>query len=96
VKAESRDARAAAGRRSPSRRNFFGTSGRPGASTGIGGSTEREGLSKLAETLIRRDALDAIILAGTDLALIFDKSNTSFPHVDRARVHLDQILGKML
>ena len=66
------------------------------ASSGVGGDTEREGLTHLAETFIRRDAVDAIILAGTDLALIFDESNTSFPHVDCARVHLDTILAKML
>ena len=30
------------------------------ASTGVGGNSEREGLTNLAETLIRRDAVDAI------------------------------------
>ena len=66
------------------------------ASTGVGGNTEREGLTRMAETLIHRDSVDAIILAGTDLALIFDESNTTFPHVDCARVHLDAILRRML
>jgi aspartate racemase len=66
------------------------------ASTGSGGDAEREGLTRLAETLMRRDGVEAILLAGTDLALIFDESNTSFPHVDCARVHLDAILRVML
>ncbi|HXK04948.1 MAG TPA: aspartate/glutamate racemase family protein [Verrucomicrobiae bacterium] len=66
------------------------------ASTGLGGTPEREGLTSLAQTLIRRDAVDAIVLAGTDLALIFDESNISFPHVDCARIHLDRILATML
>lgn len=66
------------------------------ASTGLGGTSQREGLTDLAQTLIRRDAVDAIILAGTDLSLIFDESNTTFPHVDCARVHLDRILRTML
>jgi aspartate racemase len=66
------------------------------ASTGIGGDAERAGLTNLAETLIRRDGAEAIILAGTDLALIFDESNTTFPHVDCARVHLDRIRRTML
>jgi aspartate racemase len=65
------------------------------ASTGAGGDAEREGLTRLAETLIRRERLDAIILAGTDLALIFDESNISFPHLDCARVHVDEILRAM-
>lgn len=66
------------------------------ASTGDGGSAEREGLTRMAETLIQRESLDAIILAGTDLALIFDESNIAFPHVDCARVHLDAILRRMV
>jgi aspartate racemase len=66
------------------------------ASTGAGGDSEREGLTNLAETLIRRDALDAVILAGTDLALIFNESNISFPHVDCARVHVNAILRALL
>jgi aspartate racemase len=65
------------------------------ASTGVGGDAEREGLTRMAATLIQRDSLDAIILAGTDLALIFDESNITFPHVDCARVHLDAILRWM-
>ena len=66
------------------------------ASTGMGGTSEREGLTKLAESLIRRESLDAIVLAGTDLALIFDETNISFPHLDCARVHIDAILRRML
>jgi len=66
------------------------------ASTGVGGEAEQEGLTALAETLMRRDGVDAIILAGTDLALIFNESNLAFPHVDCARVHLDRILRAML
>lgn len=66
------------------------------ASTGVGGQTERDGLTAIAQTLMRRDKVDAILLAGTDLAMIFDETNTSFPHVDCARVHLDRILGLML
>jgi aspartate racemase len=66
------------------------------ASTGVGGDPERDGLTSLAKTLIQRDSRDAIILAGTDLALIFDESNITFPHVDCARVHLAGILRRML
>ncbi len=65
------------------------------ASTGVGGSSERDGLTRMADTLIQRESLDAIILAGTDLTLIFDESNTAFPHVDCARLHLAAILRRM-
>jgi aspartate racemase len=64
--------------------------------TGVGGDSERDGLTRLAETLIRRDSVDAIVLAGTDLALIFDESNIAFPHVDCARAHLAEILRQMV
>src|SRR5437879_1647896 len=37
------------------------------------------GLTALAEVLLRNGA-DAIILAGTDLSLIFDEATTRFPH----------------
>lgn len=53
-------------------------------------------LTDFDETLIQRDSVDAIILAGTDLVLIFDESNITFPHVDCARVHLAEILRRML
>jgi aspartate racemase len=66
------------------------------ASTGVGGNAEREGLTRMAEKLIERDSVDAIILAGTDLTLIFDESNITFPHVDCARVHLAAILRRMM
>jgi len=66
------------------------------ASTGAGGDAERQALTRLAGTLMRRDAVDAIVMAGTDLALIFDESNTPFPHVDCARVHIERIRRTML
>ena len=45
---------------------------------------------------IARDLpVDAIVLAGTDLALIFDETNTPFPHVDSAKVHLEAIVRRL-
>ena len=46
----------------------------------------------LTHTLIRREKLDGIVLAGTDLAFVFNPTNTDFPHVDGARVHLEAIM----
>lgn len=59
---------------------------------GAASAAQHEGLTRLAIELIRRDRVGAIILAGTDLTLAFNESNTDFPHVDAARVHLDAIL----
>ena len=60
-------------------------------SAGAGLATEREGLSRLAHKLMERDGVEAIILAGTELALVFDESNTDFPNVNGAKLHLDAI-----
>jgi aspartate racemase len=56
-----------------------------------GSLAERETLSRIAREL----PVDAVVLAGTDLALIFDETNTGFPHVDATRVHLDAILREL-
>jgi aspartate racemase len=45
---------------------------------------------------MERDGVEAIILAGTDLAVLFNESNTDFPHIDCARVQLDAIMRRAL
>jgi aspartate racemase len=51
-----------------------------------------ERLRAIAHRLIEREQLDGIILAGTDLAFVFNPSNTDFPHLDGARVHIHAIM----
>ena len=65
-------------------------------SAGAGLSTQREGLSRLAHMLMERDGVEAIILAGTELSLVFDESNTDFPNVNGAKLHLEAILHRAL
>jgi aspartate racemase len=52
-------------------------------------------LRTLAHTLIERERLDGVVLAGTDLAFVFNPNNTDFPHVDGARVHIDAIMQRI-
>jgi aspartate racemase len=52
-------------------------------------------LRRLAHTLIERENLDGIVLAGTDLAFVFNPTDTDFPHVDGARVHVDAIMREI-
>lgn len=66
------------------------------ANAGRGTKEQYERLRSLAFRLIEREQLDAIILAGTDLSLVFNESNTDFPHLDGARVHLDAIMRELL
>ena len=66
------------------------------ANAGRGTKEQYERLRSLAFQLIERERLDGIVLAGTDLSLVFNESNTDFPHVDGARVHLDAIMRELL
>jgi aspartate racemase len=66
------------------------------ARTGEGSEEQHRNLTALAHTLLKRDGVDAIILAGTDLALLFNETNTDFPCIDCAALHLQEILNELL
>jgi aspartate racemase len=65
------------------------------AASGKGSQEKHEKLTALAKTLVRRHGVDAILLAGTDLTLLFDESNTDFPHVDCAALHIEAVLESL-
>ena len=65
------------------------------AATGEPSPEKHEMLTSLAHRLVTRDAVDAILLAGTDLTLLFNESNTDFPHVDCAALHIREILRQV-
>jgi aspartate racemase len=52
-------------------------------------------LRGLAHTLIERENLDAILLAGTDFSFVFTPETTDFPHIDGARTHIDAIMRRL-
>jgi aspartate racemase len=54
------------------------------ARTGEGSEDQHRNLTALAHTLLKRDGVDAIVLAGTGFALLFNETNTDFPHIDCA------------
>jgi aspartate racemase len=58
-------------------------------------ASEFEELQTLARVLIQRESLDAILLAGTDLSLVFHPENTHFPHLDGARTHIEAIMHRL-
>jgi aspartate racemase len=66
------------------------------ARNGKGTEQQFVGLTSLAQTLQQRDKVEAILLAGTDLSLLFNEANTGFPHIDCATLHIAQILGAMI
>ena len=63
---------------------------------GEGSESQRRGLTSLALDFCERDRLDAIVLAGTDLSLIFNEANIRFPYIDCAALHIGAILKKVL
>jgi len=60
-----------------------------------GHDEDTAGLRCIAADLQRRDGVEAILLAGTDLAVIFDEKNAGFPCLDCARVHIDTIVERL-
>ena len=66
------------------------------AKQGKGTEEQHKSLTALAHTLLDRDKVDAIVLAGTDLALLFNEDNTDFPAIDCAELHLKSILKGLL
>lgn len=60
-----------------------------------GDDSDTAGLRHIAAELQRRDGVEAILLAGTDLAVIFDEANAGFPCIDVARVHIDAIVERL-
>ena len=62
------------------------------AYSGQTSEADRERFVSLASTLQQRDGAEAIVLAGTDFALMFNAENTPFPHVDCTRAHMDVIM----
>jgi len=64
--------------------------------TGKGSEEQRRELTTLAQTALRRDGVDAIVLAGTDFAVLFNDGNSDFPCIDCAALHLRAILNELL
>jgi aspartate racemase len=64
--------------------------------SGRGAKKHEAGLRRIAQLLRERDGVQAIILAGTELALVFNDANTDFPAIDCARVHIDAIVRRLL
>ena len=63
--------------------------------SGSGTEEQYQGLRQIAHTLLERENVEAIILAGTELSLIFNEANLDFPHIDGSRLHLDAIMRQL-
>ena len=63
---------------------------------GHGSDAQTEELRKLAQTFVTRDRAETVLIAGTDLSMVFTESNAGFPMIDCARVHIDAILRRLV
>lgn len=65
------------------------------AVSGQGGAQERAEFTEIANELCRRERLDAVILAGTDLSALFEALEPAFPHLDASQVHIAAIMEQL-
>jgi aspartate racemase len=79
----------------PDEINFIGRAYQRILDTQDGNEADTAGLRRIAADLQRRDGVEAILLAGTDLAVIFDEETAGFPAIDVARLHIDVIVERL-
>jgi aspartate racemase len=62
------------------------------ASEGAVTPRQRSVFESVSEKLLREEGVEAIMLGGTDLALVFDEKSNGFPLVDCAGIHVEAIV----
>jgi aspartate racemase len=65
------------------------------AVTGIEKEGQREELERVADALIRRERLDAIVLAGTDLSPFYEGNPPAYPVIDASTAHITAIVNAL-
>jgi len=58
-------------------------------------SDDTDRLRGISAKLRERDGVETILLAGTDLTVMFDERTAGFPCLDVARLHIDAIVEKL-
>jgi len=61
------------------------------ATSGVVTDAQREIFTGASQRLLKDAGAEAIMLGGTDLALVFDERHTAFPIIDCAAIHADAI-----
>jgi aspartate racemase len=61
------------------------------AAAGVVTEGQRKVFDTVSQSLIRGSGAEAIMLGGTDLALVFNEKDAAFPLVDCAGIHVDAI-----
>jgi aspartate racemase len=63
------------------------------ATSGVVTDAQREVFAGASQRLLKDSGAQAIMLGGTDLALVFDERDAAFPIIDCAAIHADAIAG---
>ncbi|MEM9279755.1 MAG: amino acid racemase [Pseudomonadota bacterium] len=62
------------------------------AAAGTVNNQQREVFAEACKTLLEERKADAILLGGTDLALVYQEGSTGFPIIDCAAIHCDAVV----
>jgi aspartate racemase len=63
---------------------------------GYGTAEDRETFNRIGSSLSERMGVDVILLAGTDLSMLYDSEEPAFPSLDCSVVHIRTILGRLI
>jgi len=63
---------------------------------GYGTAEGRATFDRVGSALSKREGVDAILLAGTDLSMLYESEEPAFPSLDCSVVHIRTILGKLV
>jgi aspartate racemase len=59
---------------------------------GVERADHRETLHRIANALIQREKIDAVLLAGTDLSAFYDGRPPEYPAIDASDIHIQAII----
>ena len=63
---------------------------------GYGTAEDRETFNRVGSALSKREGVDAILLAGTDLSMLYESEEPAFPSLDCSVVHIRTILERFI
>lgn len=81
---------------SPAEMEFIGKAYQRILDTQEADPADARGLRRIAHDLQKRDGVETILLAGTDLALMFDEASAGFACIDVARLHIEAIVARLV
>lgn len=63
--------------------------------TQVADPADADGIRRIAGDLQRREGVEVLLLAGTDLTIMYDEQTAGFPAIDVARLHIDAIVARL-